>query len=204
MAFVVFSFRIVDVSKGKPKRRRIAPSTSGLSIRRSTDGRSWILVHPRCARDRAEDLDEVRLMIEAGEFDVAVDELRWLLSGCAEFIGAHVLLGELAVAMHDDLTLARGHFGAGYQLGLQTWRRANRPKPLLYSQPANRPFFDAGRGLAWTLEKLGRRDMAEEVLATLLEVDPADPLRVRAMIDEIRAGGAPIVTLQLPRGDADT
>jgi hypothetical protein len=183
------------VSKRKPKRRRNAAPSSGLGIRRSTDGRSWVLVHPRCARDRAEDLDEVRAIIEAREFDVAVDELRWLLSGCPEFIGAHALLGELAVAMHDDLTLARGHFGAGYQLGLQTWRRANRPKPLLYSQPANRPFFDAGRGLAWTLEKLGRRDMADEVVHTLLELDPGDPLRVRAMIDEVRAGGAPIVNL---------
>jgi hypothetical protein len=162
-----------------------------------------VLVHPRCARDRAEDLDEVRLMIEAGEFDVAVDELRWLLSGCPEFIGAHVLLGELAVAMHDDLSLARGHFGAGYQLGLQTWRRANRPKPLLYSRPANRPLFEAGRGLAWSLEKLGRREMAEEVVETLLEFDPADPMRIRAMLDEMRTGGAPVVPLTLPRGEAN-
>src|SRR5688572_30404072 len=99
-------------------------TSSGLSVRRTTDGRSWVLAHPRCVRDRAEDLDEVRLMIEAGELDVAVDELRWLLSGCAEFIAAHGLLGELAVALHDDLSLARGHFGAGYQLGLQTLRRA--------------------------------------------------------------------------------
>jgi hypothetical protein len=134
-------------------------------------------------------------MVEAGEFDVAADELRWLVSGCAEFIAAHVLLGELAVAMQNDLSLARGHFGAGYQLGLQTWRRANRPKPLLHSQPANRPFFDAGRGLAWTLEKLGRRDMAEEVVESMLELDSSDPLKLRAMIDDLRTGGAPIVGL---------
>jgi hypothetical protein len=195
---------MLGVAKRKPKRRPRAPSPNDLSIRRSTDGRSWVLVHPRCARDRAEDLDEVRAMIEAGELDVALDELRWLVSGCAEFIAAHVLLGELAVAMHDDLTLARGHFGAGYQLGLQAWRRGNQPRPLLYSQPANRPFFDSGRGLAWTLEKLGRRDMAEEVVGTLLELDASDPIQLRAMIDELRAGGAPIVKLQLPGGDADT
>jgi hypothetical protein len=134
-------------------------------------------------------------MIEAGEPDVALDELRWLLSGCAEFIAAHVLLGELALALHNDLTLARGHFGAGYQLGLQTWRRAGRPKPVLYAQPANRPLFDAGRGLAWTLEKLGRRDMSEEVVETLLELDPPDPLKLRAMVDDLRTGGAPIVGL---------
>ncbi|HEY3394000.1 MAG TPA: hypothetical protein VGK58_14905 [Lacipirellulaceae bacterium] len=182
------------MAKRKPKRRS-APASTGLGIRRSTDGQSWVLVHPRCARDRAEDLDEVRAMVEAGELEVALDELRWLVSGCAEFVAAHVLLGELAVATHNDLALARGHFGAGYQLGLQTWRRANRPKPLLYSQPANRPFFDAGRGLAWTLEKLDRREMAGEVVDALLELDPSDPLKLRAMIDELRTGGAPIVGL---------
>ncbi len=143
-------------------------------------------------------------MIEAGEFDIAMDELRWLLSGCPEFIAAHSLLGELAVAMHDDLSLARGHFGAGYQLGLQTWRRANRPKPLLYSQPANRPFFEAGRGLAWTLQKLDKGTMADEIVAALLELDPSDPLKLGAMIDALRTGGAPIVMLQFPRKDVST
>jgi hypothetical protein len=164
-----------------------------------------VLVHPRCVRDRAEDLEEVRAMIEAGEFDIAVDELRWLLSGCPEFIAAHELLGEMAVAMHDDLSLARGHFGAGYQVALQTWRRANRPKPLLYSQPANRPFFEAARGLAWTLEKLGRCEMANEVVDTLCELDPGDPLRVRAMVSELRAGTTPIVGLmaEFPRQKND-
>jgi hypothetical protein len=187
------------VSKRKPQGRRRLPARtpSGVSVRRSTDGRSWVLVHPRCARDRAEDLDEVRAMIEAGEFDVAVDELRWLLSGCAEFIAAHELLGELAVAMHGDLSLARGHFGAGYQLGLQALRRAGMPKPLLYAQPANGSFFDAGRGLVWTLEKLGRREMAQEIVETLLELDASDPLRLQALVDELRAGGGPTVDLSL-------
>jgi len=154
-----------------------------------------VLVHPRCARDRGEDLEEVELMIEAGESDVALDELRWLLSGCAEFIAAHVLLGDLA-RNANDLPLARGHYGAGYQLGLQTLRRAKMPKPLLYSQPANRPFFEAGLGLVWSLEKLGKPKMADEVAATLLELDPSDPLQSRALLDELRRGGAPIVNLQ--------
>jgi hypothetical protein len=148
-------------------------------------------------RDRAEDLDEVRTMIEAGELEIAVDELRWLLSGCPEFIAAHELLGELAVAIHNDLSLARGHFGAGYQLGLQTLRRANMPKPLLYSQPANRSFFEAGRGLVWTLEKLGRREMADEIVQTFLQLDPSDPVRLKALIDELRTGGAPVIELTL-------
>ena len=141
-------------------------------------------------------------MIEAGEFDIAMDELRWLVSGCAEFIAAHVLLGELAVTMHDDLSLARGHFGAGYQLGLQAWRRGDRPKPMLYSQPANQPLFEAGRGLIWTLEKLGRHEMAHEIVETLLELDASDPLELRAMLDAMRTGGSPIVPLTFPPRDA--
>lgn len=129
-------------------------------------------------RDRAEDLDEVRLMIDAGEIEIARDELRWLLSGCPEFIAAHVLLGELAVA-EGDLPLARGHYGAGFQLGLQTLRRARMPKPLLYSQPANRPFFDAGNGLIGCLVKLGKRSLASEIVGILLELDPSNPLQLR-------------------------
>jgi hypothetical protein len=165
-----------------------------LGVRRTTDGRGWALAHPRCVRDCSEDLDEVRDMIEAGEFDLAVDELRWLLTDCSEFIAAHALLGELAAAK-DDVPLARGHFGAGYQLGLQTLRRANMPKPLLYSQPANRPFFAAGRGLAWCLAKLGKQPLAREVVDTLLQLDPSDPLELHAMLDELASGGLPIVEL---------
>jgi hypothetical protein len=170
-------------------------------VRRTTDGRSWVLVHPRCARDRAEDLDEGRAMIEAGETEIAQDELRWLLSDCGEFMAAHVLLGELAVA-EGDLNLARGHFGAGYQLALQTLRRASMPKPLLYSQPANRPFFEAGRGLAWCLEKLSKPQMTEEIVETLLQLDPSDPMRLRAMIDELRGGGTVVdLSLSFPKRD---
>ena len=153
-----------------------------------------MFVHPRCARDRSEDLEEVVMMIEAGETDVAIDELRWLLSGCAEFISAHVLLGELARST-GDIPLARGHYGAGYQLALQTLRRAKMPKPVLYSQLANQPFFEAGQGLAWSLETLGKPQMAEEVVSTLVELDPADPLRLKSMLDEMRSGGGPVVDL---------
>jgi hypothetical protein len=161
-----------------------------------------VFVHPRCVRDTAEDLEEVRLMIDAGEHEIALDELRWLLADCAENIAAHVLLGELAAAA-GDFPLARGHYGAGYQLGIQTLRRAGMPKPLLYSQPANRAFFEAGRGLIGSLEKLSKSAMANEVVATILELDPSDPLKLRAMVDALRTGGAPVVelNLDLPKGD---
>jgi hypothetical protein len=152
-------------------------------------------VHPACVRERAEDLDEVREMIEAGEFDVATDELRWLLADCHDFIAAHALLGELALETANDLPLARGHFGAGYQIGLQALRRAGMPKPLLYSQPANRPYFAAGRGLAGCLARLDKLDMAKEVVSKLVELDPSDPLKLRTMLDDIQTGGKPIVGL---------
>jgi hypothetical protein len=80
--------------------------------------------------------------------------------------------------MAGDLPLGRGHYGAGYQLGLQTLRRAKMPKPLLYSQPANRPFFDAGRGLTDCLRKLDKPRMADEIVETLLELDPSNPLQL--------------------------
>jgi hypothetical protein len=163
-------------------------------MRRTSDRRGWVFVHPGCARDRAEDLEEVELMIESGEHDVALDELRWLLSDCPEFIAAHVLLGELAREM-GDIPLARGHYGAGYQLGLQTLRRAKMPKPLAYAQLANQAFFKAGQGLIWSLEKLGKPQMAEEIVSTLVELDPTDPLQLRSMLDEMRSGGAPVVDL---------
>ncbi|MCC7474186.1 MAG: hypothetical protein IT425_02215, partial [Pirellulales bacterium] len=172
------------MAKRKPQRRDSSPTPTGLSVRRTTDGRSWVFAHPRCARDRAEDLEEVHLMIEAGEAEVAVDELRWLLAGCGELLAAHVLLGDLAREA-GDTPLARGHYGVGYQLGLQALRRANMPKPVLYAQPANRPFHEAGRGLVWALEKLGKPQMAEEIITTLCTLDPSDPLELRAMLDEL-------------------
>jgi hypothetical protein len=180
--------------RSKPRGRSPAPH-SRLGVKRSSDGRSWVLVHPACVRERAEDLDEVRVMIEAGEFEIATDELRWLLVDCHEFIAAHESLGELALETSNDLALARGHFGAGYQLGLQALRRAGMPKPLLYSQPANRTFFAAGRGLAGCLARLDKLDMAKEVVDTLVGLDPSDPLKLHLMLDELQTGGKPIVDL---------
>lgn len=134
-------------------------------------------------------------MIAAGESEVAVDELRWLIEFCNESIEAHFLLGKLAVEESGDVALGRAHFGIGYQLGARAHVRAGKPTPLLALHPANRPFFDAGRGLAWCLTELGKRDMALEVVEHLLYCDPSDPLGLRAWIDEIKTAGATIVEL---------
>lgn len=159
-------------------RRGALPQT--VAVRQTRDGQTWELVHPRCAAERAEDLDEVHEMLAAGEVDVAVDELHWLVSECADFIEAHCLLGELALD-DDDLPLARGHLGAAYQLGLRALRRAGSPGPLPYRLPANQGFFTAGRGLAMCLIRLERPDLAREILGQLLDCDPTDPLELRAV-----------------------
>jgi hypothetical protein len=157
-----------------------------------------MLVHPPGVRERNEDIEEVRLMIDAGEFDAAIDELRWLLGGCHEMIEAHFLLGKLAVEHDADIPLARGHFGIGYQLGSRALQRRGNPTPVLALHPANRSLFDSGRGLAWTLCELGKPEMALEVIQSLLAWDPADPLGLGAWVDEIKTQGTPLVSLVLP------
>lgn len=133
-------------------------------------------------------------MVESGETEVAVDELRWLVGDCSEFIEAHALLGELAL-LQEDYALARGHFGFAVQLGLKALQRAKVTGPVQFSQPANRTFFDAGRGLAMSLVKLGLMEKAVALVQDLVRLDPGDPLRLRALIDEARSGGLPIVEL---------
>ena len=66
-------------------------------------------------------------MIEAGETEVARDELQWLLGGCTDLIDAHKTLGEIALVEHD-LPLARGHFGYAYQIGVEE-HRSGRHRP---------------------------------------------------------------------------
>jgi hypothetical protein len=186
-------------SSGGARRRGPAKSVApgdGVGVRRSADGRGWVLVHPRGARDRAEDLDEVREMVAVGELDVAIDELRWLVGGCSEFVEAHALLGELAFA-GNDLALARGHFGVAVQLGLKALKQAKAAGgPLPYSQPANRPFFEAARGLLECLAALKLFDKAEELVTTIGKLDPRDPVELRKALDDARSGGLPIIELQ--------
>jgi len=148
---------------------------------RKSDGESWELVHPRCARDRQEDLEEVRKMLDAGEIDVAVDECRWLLSGCSDCLEAHRILGEIAMG-ENDLPLARGHFGYAFRLGAQALERAGNPAPLPYRLSANRSFLESAKGLAWCLRELDKSQMAREVLDVVLRCDPSDPLGVKSLL----------------------
>jgi hypothetical protein len=155
-----------------------------VSVRRTADGNAWELVHPRCAVERREDIEEVESMIALGEAEIAVEELRWLLGGCHEFIDGHYLLGEMALA-EGDLNLARGHFGYAYQLGLAALRRAGMPAPLPYDLAPNRQFFESGKGLVHCLVQLGKPELAREVVDALLGCDPCDPLGLRGMLNQL-------------------
>lgn len=146
-------------------------------VSQSADG-TWELVHPRCARARQEDIEEVRIMIAAEEHEIATDELRWLLAECHDFIEAHKLLGDLALA-GSDFKLARGHYGYAYQIGIKAIDAAGPISSLPYRHEANRAFFDAGRGLVRCLEKLGKKRMARDVVGRLLQLDGGDPLGLR-------------------------
>jgi len=138
----------------------------------------WELVHPPCALERADDLEEVEQMIGVGEVEVAQDELRWLLDGCSDFVTAHRLLGELAIAA-GDLPLARGHFGYAFEIGLGALP-ADFAGGLPYRIPANQAFFEAAKGLAHCLRELDRTTMALAVVRKMLALDPTDPLGVGA------------------------
>lgn len=157
------------------------PRPTTLRVRRAPGQNAWELVHPSCARTRAEDIDEVRNMIDAGETEIAIDELRWLLNGCGDFVDAHRLLGELAL-LESDFALARGHFGYGYEIGMSAIQAQPGAGPFPYSRPANQSFLEAAKGLAFCLQQLEKPALAREVLETMLRLDPTDPLGAGKML----------------------
>jgi hypothetical protein len=134
----------------------------------------------RGARERAEDLDEVRAMLEAGELDIARDELRWLLDGCTDCVDAHFLLGEIAYA-EQDFPLARGHFGYAHQICAATFPKEGLTGTLPATLPGNRTFFEAGKALAYCLREMNLNARALEVLDQLRRLDPSDPLDIAAV-----------------------
>jgi tetratricopeptide (TPR) repeat protein len=153
-------------------------------IKRAVGGKSYELVHPQCVLERADDLAEVQAMLAAGEIELAMEELRWLLEDCRDFIEAHKLLGELAAAA-GDAKLARAHFGYAFDLGLGALPAKGLDAPLPHALPANQPFLEAAKGLAWSLIELKQPERAREVLQQLLTCDPSDPLAARAMLADL-------------------
>jgi hypothetical protein len=174
-------------SVGTPKSRTqpVQRQRTRVGLRRHRQGDCWELVHPHDVLERSADLEEVRQMIDAGEADVATDELRWLLLDCRDFIEAHHLLAELALVA-GDLALARAHFGFAYDLGLWALPPEGLKGPLPYRLPANQAFLESAKGLAYCLHELGQSGRTTEVVEKLLQLDPSDPLGVRPMLDAWR------------------
>jgi hypothetical protein len=181
-----------NAERGNADRKTRQPSATPprhateVTTHKRPDG-TWELQHPRCAIEREDDLREVEAMVAAGEHEIARDELRWLLEGCSDNIAAHELLGELAM-QDEDLTLARGHFGYAYQLGSRAIKRAGSPAPVPFEHATNQSFFAAGKGLAYCLVQLEKRDTAAEVIEFLCQCDPSDPLTLRGLLAD---GAAP-------------
>lgn len=138
---------------------------------------AWEFVHPRCARKRREDIEEVEAMLEEGEIDVAREELVWLLSECPDFLEGHLHLGLLALE-EDDPKLARGHFGRAVELGFKALEEAGHPRPLPALLPGNRVFFESAKGLVHALVESGKRGMALDTAKRVVALDPSDPLGI--------------------------
>src|SRR5258708_39615231 len=145
-------------------------------------GLGFVFQPPVCAFDRQEDLDEVQQMIAAGELEIARDELLYLVSDCRGFLEAHNLLGELALE-EADISLARGHFGFAYEIGLDSLPPGFRGV-LPAKREYNRAFFLAGRGLARCLIARGKHQEGRDVLVQLAWCDPQEE-HVKSLLKEL-------------------
>lgn len=167
--------------KPLPGTDRAAKPAAGIRVREVERG-FWEIVVSNAARQRAEDLEEVYMMLDANETEIAEDELRYLLDGCGELLEAHALLGQLAYS-RQDLPLARGHYGYAFELvrkALGPVKAANGQLP--YDIEANRVFHEAAHGLAVCLAGMDEPGAACDVLRTMLSLDLHDRLKVRGLL----------------------
>lgn len=130
----------------------------------------FALMPPECAIDRDLDLAEAIEMRAGAEFEIARDELLYLVADCRGFLEAYLQLAELALE-DEDISLAKGHFGFAYEQGLETLP-PNFGGQLPYDAGYNAHFFAAGRGLARCLIARQEPDKAREVLDQLTRFDP--------------------------------
>lgn len=163
-------------SRKKTDSQRRTGQSQGISVRHIQCD-VYELVYPRKARLLRDDIEEVYDMIAHEEWDLAVDELLWLLRECRELLEAHQLLGRIAL-FQNKLDLARAHLGHAYELGLNATGKDFRGR-LPFTQAANRPLLQATRDLVECLIRLNERDLATSVAQQLLQWDPSDPLHVR-------------------------
>lgn len=167
-----------------------------------------VLQEPFCAMERREDLEEVDTMIAGEEYEIARDELLYLVADCRAFFAAHNLLGELAL-LDENIGVARGHFG----FVIETVSRGLPPRytgRIPARRGYNRHIFQAGKQLARCLVALDDLKAAGDVLKQLVAWDSSER-EVRALLEEWREltnrtpEGRPLVQLSLaprPHGPA--
>jgi hypothetical protein len=143
----------------KPGPRRPAKKFGGLGLNR-LGGPDFELVHPRCVAEMELDYEEGIELWREGDVESARDALRFALQGCGDNLWVHVALGRIALEEFKDPSLARGHFGYGFEL-------AQRALPAGFSgrlprhRLANRPFYDAIDGLVACYEALANQAEAD-------------------------------------------
>ncbi len=149
---------------------------------KSLGGNRFVFVAPECALDRDLDLAEAIEMRTGGEFEIARDELLYLVADCRGFLEAYLQLAELALE-DEDISLAKGHFGFAYEQGLETLPQHFRGQ-LPCKEGYNPHFYAAGRGLARCLIARHEADKAREVLEQLLRFDPAEE-GARSLLEQL-------------------
>jgi hypothetical protein len=158
-------------ARGGPGRAAGAPRAGGGAVKKK--GGIWLqrinatefaLSHPKCIHEMELDYEEGLELRREGDSEGARDALRYALQGCGDNIWVHVALGRIALEDFNDPSLARGHFGYGFELAEKAIPRDFDGK-LPREHPSNRPLYDAIDGLILCYEKLGQPAPAEELRA---------------------------------------
>jgi hypothetical protein len=147
--------------KGKGPVGPAGKPIGGLRLKRLNDW-SFALDHPKCVVEMELDYAEGIELRKEGDPEGAVDALRYALQGCGDNMWVHCALGWLALEDFNDPSLARGHFGYGFELALKAIPRGFDGL-LPRDHPANLPLYDAINGLIVCYEKLNEPELAEEL-----------------------------------------
>lgn len=149
--------------RGGAKSGAFAKKKGGLRLHR-LDARDFALDHPKCIHEMELDYEEGLELRREGDPEGARDALRYALQGCGDNMWVHVALGRIALEDFNDPSLARGHFGYGFELARKAIP-ADFAGRLPREHPANRPLYDAVDGLILCHEKLDQPDLAGELRA---------------------------------------
>jgi hypothetical protein len=110
------------------------------------------------------DYQEGRQLWKAGDLEGARDALRFALERGHDDLWAHGALGRIAIGEFKDPTLARGHFGYAVELVRESLPPGFSGR-LPRGRHANRPLFDAVKGLVRCLRALGKPADADHLTA---------------------------------------